>query len=305
MLRRILHSGAWISVCALLGASLTACGRPDDIAVGQVETHTAAPRAVAKGRVDVEGGVIQVAAARDGVIAEVLVEEGARVRKGQLLALQDARVSTVALLEAHAAIEPSRARVQLLVTQLDAARRELARLTHLAEAGAETTRSRDEADDRVRQLEAEIRVARAEVKAALARADVARLEVEQREIRAPIDGIIVKRSARPGTGASTLNVTSLFTVVPDTPKIVRTELEESFIGAVKLGQRVEIIGEADPSQRADGKVLRIAQVFGAKRGGSDDPNEKVDEHVVEVVTSLGSQSFLIGQRVRVNFKETS
>jgi hypothetical protein len=42
-----------------------------------------------------------------------------------------------------------------------------------------------------------------------------------------------------------------------------------------------------------------------KRGGVDDPNEKVDERVVEVVTSLESQSFLIGQRVRVNFRGRS
>ena len=45
--------------------------------------------ASAKGKVDIEGGVIRLAARRDGVIAEVLVEEGARVRRGQVLALLD------------------------------------------------------------------------------------------------------------------------------------------------------------------------------------------------------------------------
>jgi HlyD family secretion protein len=285
----------------VLAACLAGCDVSSD-ATPATSLATDTPVAVAKGRIDVEGGVIQIAAARDGVIAEVMVNEGARVTKGEILARQDARMAEVALLEAEAAIKPAVARVALLDTQLEAAEREAARLNRLAEIGAETFRTRDEAQDRVQQLIAEARVAHAEVEAAKARARVARLEVEQREIRAPIDGVILRRSAHPGAGASTLNVTSLFTMAPQTAKIVRSELEESFVGKVVFGQRVEIIGEANPSQVGRGRVVSIGQVFGVKRGGVDDPNEKVDERVVEVVTSLDTQSFLIGQRVRVNFQ---
>jgi len=285
----------------VLTACLSGCEAGSDVTTS-VSVATDTPVAVAKGRIDVEGGVIQIAAARDGVIAEVMVHEGARVTKGEILARQDARTAEVALLEAEAAIEPAIARTALLATQLEAAKREAARLSRLADIGAETFRARDEAQDRVHQLTAEVRVARAEVEATKARARVAGLEVEQREIRAPIDGVILRRSAHPGAGASTLNVTSLFTIAPQTPKIVRSELEESFVGQVTVGQPVEIIGEANPSQVGRGQVVSIGQVFGAKRGSVDDPNEKVDERVVEVLTSLDIQSFLIGQRVRVNFQ---
>jgi HlyD family secretion protein len=296
--RRILCFAFYTALPVVLGAGLASCDTLDEGASAPVDL--AAPVAVAKGRVDIEGGLIQVAAARDGVIAEVLVEEGARVSKGDLLARQDARAAEVMLLEAEAAITPALERVNLLATQLIAARREQTRIERLAEAGAEMLRTRDEAQDRVRQLISEMRVARAEARAVRARVSVARLEVEQREIRAPIDGIIVRRSAQPGAGTSTLNVTSLFAIAPQTPRIVRAELEESFIGHVALGQRVDIVAEADPSQTGTGQVVRIGQVFGVKRG-VDDPSEKVDERVVEVVTSVDAQSFLIGQRVRVSF----
>lgn len=304
MKRRYRTLGGSIALSTALAATLMGCEPPHNEG-SQAPARIAVPVAVAKGRIDIEGGVIQVAAPRDGVIAEVMVQEGARVRKGQLLAKQDARAAELALREAEASMATTIERVHLIDTQLSAARRELARVERLAEAGAEMLRTRDEAQDRVHQLTAELRVARAEVSVARARTNVARLEVEQREIRAPIDGIILRRSAHPGTGASTLNVTSLFAIAPQTARIVRVELEESFIGQVQLGQPVEIVSEVDPAQTSAGHVIRRGQIFGMKRGGVDDPNEKVDERVVEVVTSLESQSFLIGQRVRVNFRGRS
>ena len=42
--------------------------------------------AIASGKADVEGGIIQVAARRAGVIKEVLVQEGDQVSEGQVLA---------------------------------------------------------------------------------------------------------------------------------------------------------------------------------------------------------------------------
>ena len=45
--------------------------------------------AVANGKADVEGGMIQVAARRAGIVREVYVQEGDKVVKGQILARQE------------------------------------------------------------------------------------------------------------------------------------------------------------------------------------------------------------------------
>ena len=42
-------------------------------------------------------------------------------------------------------------------------------------------------------------------------------------------------------------------------------------------------------------------MFGARKLQSDDPSEKTDERVVEVVVSADAAPFLIGQRVLVKF----
>src|SRR6478672_8113574 len=45
--------------------------------------------AIANGKVDVEGGIIQIAARRGGIVRDVLVQEGDRVVAGQILARQE------------------------------------------------------------------------------------------------------------------------------------------------------------------------------------------------------------------------
>ena len=50
-----------------------------------------------------------------------------------------------------------------------------------------------------------------------------------------------------------------------------------------------------------GKVLRRAAVFGARKLASDDPSQRTDERVVEVVVAVDEAPLLIGQRVLVKF----
>src|SRR5688572_7444323 len=58
--------------------------------------------AIANGKIDIEGGIIQVAARRGGVVREVLVQEGDRVVAGQILARQEDDEPRLALQSASA-----------------------------------------------------------------------------------------------------------------------------------------------------------------------------------------------------------
>jgi hypothetical protein len=118
-------------------------------------------------------------------------------------------------------------------------------------------------------------------------------------IRAPMDGKIIRRYANPDAGASTLNVSVMFDLAPAAPHIIRAEIVESAIPDVRIGQEAEIVPEADPSRLAVGRVIRIADAFGARKLKSDAANEASDERVVEVVVSADAAPFLIGQRVLV------
>ena len=79
--------GAIIAVLLSVTYVLTEKEKP--AALSDANVASTAYIAVAKGRVDIEGGVIKLAAQRDGIIQQVLVEEGAHVKKDQILAVQD------------------------------------------------------------------------------------------------------------------------------------------------------------------------------------------------------------------------
>lgn len=269
-------------------------------------THEpAAPAAVAavasaKGRIDVEGGVVRLAARRDGVVQKVFVEEGQRVRAGDPLAQLDDQSARLATGLARAEWDAARQALPVLQVRIEAAEREVRRLEPLAADDSVPRQALDEAVDRLRVLRAELAAARAAVATSARRLASVEHEIEQRVVRAPLDGTIARRHARPGDGVSTLNVTPLFVFAPDAPRIVRAELEERFLPGVAPGQPAEIVLEADGSRRFPARVLRLGQVVGA-RTASDDPSERQDSRVVECVLAIDAPELLIGQRVIVRF----
>lgn len=257
--------------------------------------------AIANGKADVEGGMIQVAARRAGIVREVLVNEGDQVVKGQILARQEDDEPRLAAAEAAAAVRQARAQIALTEVQLATARRERTRLQGLVGSNFVAGQRLDQANDRIREAEASLEAQRAAVATAEANLAQARYIQELTIIRAPADGRIARRYANPGAGASTLNVSTMFDLEPVAPHIVRAEIAEGALPFVAIGQTVQMSPESDPTKTFTGKVLRQAAVFGARKLVSDDPTERADDRVVEVVVSAENAPFLIGQRVLVKF----
>jgi HlyD family secretion protein len=257
--------------------------------------------AIANGKADVEGGVIPVAARTAGVVREVMVEEGATVTKGQILARQEDDSPRLAAATAEADLMKARADIAATNVKIVTARREYARMQKLQAANFAAGQQLDKLNDDIAAAEATLQAQRAAVAAAQARLSQAQFTQELTIIRAPADGRIVRRYANPGAGASTLNVTAMFDLEPNTPRIVRAEISEAAVSSVFVGQAVEISPEGDGSKIWVGKVIRRAAMFGARKLQSDDPSERTDERVVEVVVSADGSPFLIGQRMLVKF----
>ena len=256
--------------------------------------------AIAKGKIDVEGGVIRLAAQREGLIQAVFVEEGDHVKKGQLLAELDTRQASLSVAEARTSLAEAQARRQIATARSRAADREASRLADLARTRAVPVQDADKANDEARIQRGELAAANAAVATAEQKLRRELFEIEARRIRAPLDGRIVRRAAKPGDGASTLNVTELFLLAPETARIVRAELDEQFVAAVRPGQAARIMLEYDEKQVFTGKILRLGEVFGTRKLANDDPNEKQDMRVIEMVASVADGHRLkIGQRVQV------
>jgi len=297
----------WVTVLAVLVVTVGAVGvsqmkktKAAQAAAAAAAADVSTPfAAVAEGKADVEGGIIQVASRTAGVVKEVDVLEGDHVVKDQILARQEDDAPRLAVETAQATLNQSKSQMVATEVQLATAQRERARLNGLS--GVVSGQDIDKAQDAIATAQASLTAERAAIGVAQAQLDQARYALEQTVIRAPVDGVIVRRYANPGTGASTLNVTPMFDLEPAGQRIVRAEVTETELPSVALGQAVRIVPETDQTKMYPGRVLRQAAVFGARKLQSDDPSERTDEKVVEVVVSADSAPFLVGQRVFVKF----
>jgi HlyD family secretion protein len=262
--------------------------------------------AVARGIVDVEGGIVQLASSRDGIVRAVLVEEGEKVVSGQALAVLDDRTAQLARDVANAELIEAEAAILPLTIRLDAAERERNRLLPLARSGAVARKAFDETSDTLRLSRSQLDAQRSAVVTARARRAAAEHEIDQRTIRAPSDGVIVRRLARAGDGVSTLNVTTLFWLAPTTSPIVRAEIEESFADKVRPGMTANVVSESNEASAIDARVLRVGRAFGPRRITVHDPRDRADVRVVEVILGfdVAPEHVLLGQRVIVRFRDS-
>ena len=301
------RTSTWLVILAVLvvgviGLSMMSAAKTRQ---AQKSAHAVAPdspyAAIADGKADIEGGVIQVAARAPGVVSQVNVNEGDRVKKGEVLAVQENDSAHLAVQTASADLAQARAQIAAIDVQQATAHREYERLARLAPNNFVARQQLDQAADAIHAADAQMGLQKATVDAAEARLAQARYVEELNVIRAPADGLILRRYANPGAGASTLNVSNMFDLEPDTRRIVRAEITEGALPQVGIGQPVELVPESDQSKVYAGEVLRRSGVFGARKLQSDDPAEATDQRVVEVVVSADSAPFLVGQRVLVKF----
>lgn len=294
-----------LSLLVLAALALAGCSRDD--APGkpaQAQAQAASPyAAVARGRIDIEGGLLKLSVPREGVVAEIKVHEGDHVRKGALLAMLDTQPAKLAVTSAEAEQKQAEAQARLLDSRMKAADQRAERLEAAAKAGAGDAQSADDAREAARQLQGELENARAAAALAAQKLAGARYELAQRSLLAPVDGEIVQRLIQPGALASPQSGPA-FVLLPALPRIVRAELNESFVRVVSPGMRAEVVddsGSGMPNLTAH--VLRVGTVFGAS-ALEEDPLVRANTRTVECVLAFDQPppaSARIGQRVLVRF----
>ena len=289
----------------VLAASLAGCADGEGVDKKPADTKptvaNAAYIAMARGQVDVEGGLIRVLAPRDGRIDEIKVDDDGEVKRGDVLAILDQRQARIAVDVAEAGLAQAQAQVAVLKARLPQAEVQARRIGEAAGEGAATGQSAEETTAAVAVLKAEIGAAEAAAKVARAHVEEARAELDARTLQAPASGRVVRRSAHVGDIVSAQAATELFQILPDRARIVRAELNEAYVDQVKPGMQAEVVRDSDQGTAYPARVLRVGEVFGPSRL-TDDPVERAGAHDVECVLLLESGDFRIGQRVLVRFR---
>ncbi len=256
--------------------------------------------AMARGQVDVEGGLVRVGAARSGRVLAVAVKDGDSVSAGDLLAELDPREAQVGVGIAEASLRQAEADLEVVRARLPQARRRAERLDAAAAAGATSGQSAEDAGTALAVLQAQVSAAEAARGLAQQRLEEARLELDARSLRAPLAGRVLRRAVHVGDWVDARSEPPLFELLPERPRIVRAELGEAYVDLVRPGMRARVTRDSDQGAAVAARVLRVGEVFGPSRL-TDDPVERAGSRDVECVLELEGGDFRIGQRVLVRF----
>jgi HlyD family secretion protein len=230
---------------------------------------------------------VQVSSQVSGQIREVLVDFNAEVRKGEVLARLDPETFEYRVRQAEADLEAARAQVgvqQATVAarnadlsrvriNLEESRRDLERKQDLVARNFISPAERDKAQSVARALEQDLASAGAQVELAEAQVRNARSVVQQREaqlasarvdlgrtvIRAPVDGVVIKRSIEPGqTVAASLQAPELFVIAQNLRDMqVEVSIDEAEVARLRVGQRTTFTVDAFPGRTFEGTVRQV------------------------------------------------
>jgi RND family efflux transporter MFP subunit len=198
-----------------------------------------------------------------GKVVEVLVEEGMKVKSGQVLARLDDVNLRASMRLAEAQLEAARTALNETQVRLHQAGLELKRITQLLHDKVASQAELDAAEAEVNSLEARLENQRTGIAVAEGQLAVWKQELEDTIIRAPFDGVVTSKNAQPGEMISPISAgggftrTGICTVVDMTSLEIEVDVNESFINRVEAGQTVEARLDAYPEWKIPGKVIAI------------------------------------------------
>jgi len=221
------------------------------------QPQTAPADYIASGPIVVENQV-ELAAQRDGVVAQVFVETGASVRKGQLLARLDDRQLTADRDAAAAKARSTEADLKNWESGAKVAQAERDRSEQLWKANIVAKEQAEKTQYQYDATEFEVERQREDVKYAQETLRSLELELEKTRITAPFDGVVARRYLHAGQQVAKND--HLFWISAVAPLRVKFALPESYLGRVHKGTELSVFTAATPGEAHEARVLLVSPV---------------------------------------------
>ena len=263
------------------------------------------------GRVEPEGQIIPLAANDAGVVTKVFFKEGSIVKTGDVLLELDHRILDAQIDQARRRLTTQAARIRtdeksLIDAQLRLAnlKANLNRTENLVKGGAEIgqnlTDQRNEQtlqENAILRWQTVIETDRAQLRELEGDITVLTQQLENKSVRAPLDGRLLTVRALPGSFVSSQVAFADF--APQGKSIVRTEIDEMYAGKVQMNQAAVITEMGTDRELAKGHVIYAADFLKRKSLFSELAGEMEDRRVREVHVLIDSgEPLLYNSRVQ-------
>ena len=283
--------GAAVAAAVLIAGAASwwwwgARGAAPDYRFGKIERGSIVAAVSATGTVN-PVTVVQVGSQVSGQLKEVLVDFNSVVKKGQIIARIDPDTFVLKVNQAMADLEAARATVLTQRANVSALQAEVSRAkVSMADSEREYQRNKtlfeknfvaaaalDKAEFAYRTAQEQVKVTQAQlavgesqvnnVVALVKQRDSAlaqsKVDLDRATIRAPVDGIVVKKSVEPGqTVAASLQAPELFVIAQDLRQMqVDTSIDESEVGRIREGQPATFTVDSFPGRTFRGTVGQV------------------------------------------------
>jgi HlyD family secretion protein len=268
------------------------------------------------GRIEPEGGLIDLSSDQGGLIKKILFKEGDSVKSGQILLLLDnaVQVSQVAdaasKLQTEAAqLDVAKANIEDAEVVLRKAEQDLEKTRRLVDKNAETKQKLADAETDVNNkriaLETEranYRVAQKRIGEIQAQINTAKTTAGKYTVSSPTNGMILELTSKPGEAITAGQ--SFAQLAPEGRVTALCEIDELFADKIKTGQTAFIRYKGYADSVSSGTVIYTAPYLKKKSLFSDQVGEKEDRRVREVRILLNNQDLLINRQVEcvINLK---
>lgn len=197
-----------------------------------------------------------------GKIIAISVEEGNRVKKGDIIARLEQEDVSASRDQARSQVEAAQAGLERARAELQDAGTLFERQRELIAKGFVSKTEYDAAEARHAKAKASAAEAEAAVRTAAAALRGAEVSLEYTLIRAPFDAVVLTKSADVGDivtplGAAANAKAAVVTIADMNSLQVEVDVSESNLGIVKPGQPCEIYLDAYPDLRLRGEVHMI------------------------------------------------
>jgi len=263
------NRASWILV-GVLALATANCGKSSDASgpaapPASPPATTAPPAAAAPAKPSEPAEILSVLSVEhqvdvptqtDGVVAEVIKEEGASVKAGEILARLDDRTITAELEKAQADLKVANNNVSYQEAELKAKHATYRRQQELRKYGLSSEADLEHAEFESKGAEFDLESWKANLEKS--KAEVRRLETEldKTRIRAPFAGMIARRYIRVGQGVSKTD--KCFRVSQLSPLRVQFQVPESSARRPHAGDPLQVVVTSDSGRSFAARVVKVS-----------------------------------------------
>jgi multidrug resistance efflux pump len=297
------------------------------------------------GRVDVEGGLTPLHPLQGGRVTHLWVREGDPVSEGEMLLSVDDRLARAQLKKAKADLKAAEDEKRKVERLRDTHKDDIKLQEDVVEAARANARAQGHEvaiqrdlfkkkainsdqlgayEEKEKALQALVRVeegrlrklkayefgedlARAgeQIKAKEAVVEEARLALLECDVYAPADGTVLHLQATVGEPLSREPRAPAIQFCPNTPRIIRAEVQQEWASRVEVGQAAIVEDETRASPQWQGRVKYVSDWFTRRRSQLLEPFQYNDVRTLECIVSVnaGARHLRMYQHVRVLIKQ--